>query len=359
MTSPGAISGLACPNCGGQLSVPEGQRIVVCPYCELRSLVAGERGVYRYQVPRTVERAQAEEALRGFFGGFNRAGDLRARAELRELFVVYLPYWRARAQLAGWLFGKVRRGSGKNSRLVPTEVRLAAELSWNDLACDASEFGVQKLQIAPDALKPYDPEALRADGMVFEPVESRSEALAQAHALFAGQARRSGHLEQRSFERFHYLHEQLALVFYPLWIARYAYRGRLYQAVVDGTRPRVLYGKAPGNVLYRAAMLVAGLAAGNCLLVNGTLIALGLLSQSGGDDEALLLLCLPPAVGLGLIALGYRLFRYGEEIVHRDASLTQALAAASPAPSFDQAIRALSDPDAPISFRGLINVERP
>jgi hypothetical protein len=36
--------------------VPEGQIIVACPYCEMRSFVRGERGLQRYQVPKRVER---------------------------------------------------------------------------------------------------------------------------------------------------------------------------------------------------------------------------------------------------------------------------------------------------------------
>ena len=58
----------------------------------------------------------------------------------------------------------------------------------------------------------------------------------------------------------------LALVYYPLWVARYHYRHRSYQVVVDGYNGRVLYGKAPGNTLYRALMLVAGTAPGHLLV---------------------------------------------------------------------------------------------
>ena len=104
------ITGLSCPNCAGTLSVREGQRIVKCPYCEARSLVRGERGVGRYQAARTVSREAAAAAVRGFWSGFNRAMDLSRRAQITELFLVYLPYWRAQSQVAGWLFGQKKVG---------------------------------------------------------------------------------------------------------------------------------------------------------------------------------------------------------------------------------------------------------
>ena len=63
MSDKEALHGLACPRCGGVLSIPEGQVIVRCPYCDLRSYVRGERGLRRYQVP---QRVQKEIAIQAF-----------------------------------------------------------------------------------------------------------------------------------------------------------------------------------------------------------------------------------------------------------------------------------------------------
>ena len=91
------------------------------------------------------------------------------------------------------------------------------------------------------------------------------------------------------------------------------YVKRNYQVVVDGVRGRVLYGKAPGNVFYRAAALVVGMALGNLTLVNGTLLMTRILSEDA-DGEVLALFLVPIGLGLALIAGGYRAFRYGEEV---------------------------------------------
>jgi hypothetical protein len=302
--------GLNCPSCGGVVQVPEGLRIVQCPYCDQRTLVQGERGVYRWQVPRRINREGAVKSVKGFFSGIKKATDLRKEARLREVFLVYLPYWRVSAFVAGWMFGRVKAGEDKTK---PIEVEVMEDMHWNDAAVDVSEFGMHRVSISKKDLEPYDAERLHGEGMVFEPSESRTEALAEAEEHFVHRGRRKKKLKTKFFEKFHLLRPQLSLVYYPLWVARYEYRKRNYQVVVDGVRGQVLYGKAPGNVFYRAAALVVGMALGNLSLVNGTLLVTRVLSEDV-EGEALAILLLPIGVGLALILAGYRAFRYGEEV---------------------------------------------
>ena len=105
--------GLTCPNCGGVVPVPEGARIVTCPFCDNRSLVKGDRGVRRWQVKAQIDRSQALEAARGFFGGIDKARDLKRQAKVDDLFLIYLPYWRVQAFVAGWIFGRVSAGENR------------------------------------------------------------------------------------------------------------------------------------------------------------------------------------------------------------------------------------------------------
>lgn len=309
--------GLTCPNCAGVVPVPEGARIVTCPFCQFSSYVQGDRGVRRWQVPARVDRPQALEAAKGFFSGFDKARDLKRKAIISDLFLVYLPYWRVTAFVAGWIFGRVSAG---DNRTKPTEIEVLEDMDWHDAAADVSEFGVERVSVARQELEPFVAEHLHAVAMVFEPVESHSEAAEEADMYFRHRSRRV--LKRKFFERIHILRRRLSLVYYPLWVARYEYRRRNYQVVVDGRRGKVLYGKAPGNILYRAAMLVLGMAVGNFVLINGTLIA-GLVAL-GGDDDSIVLLLIPIAVGIGLILAGYRKFRHGEEVEYRQKGTGKA-----------------------------------
>ena len=302
--------GLICPNCSGVVPVPEGARVVQCPYCDIHALVQGERGVQRWQVARKVEHEQVLTAVNKYFRDIKKAPVLRREAKIRDVFLSYVPYWRVEALVAGWVFGRVKKGDDETR---PEEVEILEQMYWNDAALDVSEFGVHRVPIDQQELLPYDDDGLHSEAMVFDPTESRTDALAEAEQHFAYRGRKRKSLTQRFFEKFHFLRQKLSLVYYPLWIVRYQYHQRIYQVVVDGVSGKVLYGKAPGNLYYRAAMLVAGLAAGNFILVNGTILA-GMAVGNSGDDDGLALLLMPLAIGIGLIAAGYRAFRYGEEV---------------------------------------------
>jgi len=308
--------GLACPNCQGRLQIPEGVRVICCPFCGLRSLVRGDRGVRRYQVPRRLDRQQALRAARGYLRGLDRAPGLAERAVFSELFVVYLPLWSEWADVAAWLFGKKSVGSGKNRRLEPREVRLVGARNWNRAACDVHEFGVEDVSLAGQALEAFDPEALHADGMVFEPVTSAAEAWAESAAAIDNDVRREANLDVIASEQIRRIGQRRALVYYPLWVARYTFRQRAYQVVVDGASGKVLYGKAPGNVWFRAAALVAGFALASLILVDGTALAVQIVAGSDDSDSAALL-CVPVAVGGFLMLTAYRRFRFGELLEHR------------------------------------------
>lgn len=318
--------GLLCPNCSGVVPVQEGQRIVQCPYCQTKSLVQGERGVRRWQVEREVERVQALTAVTGFFSGITKAGDLKKKAEIKELFLIYLPYWRVQALVTGWLFGRVKKDEDSTK---PIEVSVSDTMHWNDAAVDVAEYGVHRVKLRRDQLQPYDSEQLHAEAMVFEPAESRTDAMAEAHGNFTLRARAKRSLTSRFFERFHYLQERFSIVYYPLWVARYEYNKRHYQVVVDGVKGDVLYGKAPGNIWYRAGVLVGGMALGNLILVNGTLLAGYVGAYASEDGEGLAAVLIPIGVGLGLIAYAYNAFRYGEEVEEIDAENKKAASTAT------------------------------
>lgn len=312
--------GLICPNCAGVVSIAEGMRIVQCPYCNLHSLVQGDRGIQRWHVPRRIDRAGAEAGARGFLSGMRKARDLSRAARIEEVLLVYLPFWRVAATVAGWLFGRTRKDKDETK---PDEHYVFESMHWNDAAVDVAEFGVHRIIVSRDDLQPFDSQALHAEAMVFEPSESQTEALDEASAHFRYRSRAQANQTRTTYENIQLLRPEFSLVYYPMWLVRYSYRNRVYQVVVDGVHGRVMYGKAPGNILYRAAALVTGLAVGNLVLVNGTILAGIIFTDS--DEGGLAGLLLPMVLGIGFIIYGYRQFRYGEEVEDKPKEFQKAV----------------------------------
>jgi hypothetical protein len=306
------IYGLSCPNCGGMVVVPEGQSIVRCPFCSQSSYVKGERGLRRYQVTQRIQRENALEALGRFFtSSLAIARDTPRLAQVSEAFLVNLPFWAIWGRMAGWAFGEKRVGSGDDRRYEPREVRLVQEMTWTEAACDVGEFGVSNLLLTDQELEPFNSEQLHRSGMVFEPVNSFQEARQDAEADFQQSFQRRAGLDRLSQLFARPFRQRHGLVYYPLWVLRYLYKERAFQVVVDGYSGEVLYGKAPGNTIYRAAALVLGMAAGAFLAVDVTALIVALLSDS--SDSPFWLAALSFAGGLALMYTAYRRFRYGEQ----------------------------------------------
>jgi len=320
MTEKDSLHGLSCPNCGGMVSIPEGQAIVKCPYCEQRSFVRGERGLRRYQVAQRIDREQATAGLRQFLTGHRAiASDVPKKARLTEIFVAYLPFWAVWAKVLGWVFGEKRVGSGDNKRYEPREIKIAQEMHWNGAACDVGEFGVDSLPLTTQQMEPFDPEELHARGMVFEPLGSQSDAQTTADNEFETTVRGKANLDRVAQVFTRLIHRRFGLVYYPLWVLRYLYKGRAFQVVVDGYTGKVLYGKAPGSTLYRAVVLVGGMILGAFLAIDLSSGAFALAFQME-DDGVFVLLAIGAGLfvtGLGIMVAAYRKFRYGEIFEYR------------------------------------------
>jgi len=306
-----ALHGLSCPRCGGTVPVPEGQTLVVCPFCEQRSWVSGDRGVLRYQVPLRLERAQAEEGMKKFLSSSAQiASGLKNNVQVSEAFLVHLPFWSAWGRGVAWTFGQEKVGSGDNTRYEPREKKAVMELHWNGVACDVGEFGVRRIALDGRPLEPFNGDALHQSGMVFEPVGSDEQALGEAENAFHEAVRQATTMARTAQLFTRILSPRLSLVYYPVWVVRYLFRGRSFQVVIDGYDGAALYGKAPGNLLFRAASLVGGMALGAFLAIDVPAAILAMSSNS--DDDSFGFIVAAFGAGLALMYAGYRRFRFGE-----------------------------------------------
>jgi len=306
------VTGLTCASCGGTLEVEEGRTNLVCRYCETPLLVLGERGVARLAVMPELGREDAAARLsRWFRSGIRKARRLPREARIEESFLAFFPFVRVRFDVVGWVLGVVRRTVERNGRRrtveEPKELAIQRTIDRTAAAGEMGEFGVRKVDLRGDRLVPYDEESLRRKGMVFrlqmEPEEVERAAAAQAMES----VKRSAALDRVTFSWLRSIRRRVTVVHYPLWVFRYSFRGRTYQALVDAQDGSLAYGKAPGDDLYRAGVLVATMA-GVAFVGSTVLQHLGQLLR--GDNSLTVLGVMGVVLAL-IVRWGYRQFRLG------------------------------------------------
>jgi hypothetical protein len=275
----------------------------------------GERGIRRFAVEPEVSADRAREATRAWWRkGWNKHRALPREAKTAEAFLCFLPFFRAEADAVGYAFGTEERtrtvGSGKNRRTqryeVDVERRVEKHLDRTLAAVNAAEFGVAQVQLAGDRLLPFDADRLERLGMVFPPTRSESEARRAALGALREEADPARGLKRVHFRFLEAVRERFSVVYYPLWVVRYRFRGRSYQAVIDAEDGGLAYGKAPGNDLFRALMLVGSEAAA-CFIATSA-VQWGF---TGDVDNPLGLILGAGALGLAILAWGFKHFRYG------------------------------------------------
>lgn len=308
------VEGLTCPSCSGVLDVDAGLRVVECPYCDKPLLAVSEVGIRRLAVEPQIDADRARELARGWLAkGVNKDPKLETGARIGEAFLSFLPFYRVEADCLGFALGTEQRtrstGSGKNRRTETYEVDVerSVERRFDHTypALNVAEWGVQRVDLRGDPLVPFDPRKMEKLGMVFPPTGSEVAVKEAALASFKLQADPASGLHRVRFQHLETVRERLTVIYYPIWVVRYEFKERSYQVLVDAEDGTLSYGKAPGNDLYRAVMMVGTQAA--TMFVGTT--ALQLFGEDIGGFFFI------GALLLAALFWAWRKFRYGGVIV--------------------------------------------
>jgi len=299
------LRGVSCPACGGSLDVQEGTLIFSCKFCKAQLLVRGERGVSRYYVALEHQRQDVIAKVAKWFQSYDKAADLRTAARFADVFPVFVPFWNIRGQMRGWMLGENKKTRDKETYWEPVEREIRENHELTHPACDIGEFGVKWVDLKGDTILPFDLESVQKQGMTFGVLSSRDEALQSASETFQDWSESAQKIDRVSFSKIHLVNQDCRLVYYPLWIIRYEYRNRTYQVAIDGQSGDLLYGRAPGNNLYRVYTFLGSIMAANFLL---TTIFRSVDLDHPGTYLVLFL------IAFSVMYWGYKKFRYGGEV---------------------------------------------
>lgn len=317
------LTGLKCGSCGGSVDVQEGLTNVTCRYCQTPQAVVGSRGVVRLMVLNKLERKDASDVVRRWFRrGIRKDPALKRDARYQEAFLAWFPFVRARLDAVGWVLGirekKRKRGNRWETVKEPVERQVERAVDLTMPAAEMAEFGVHRVDLSGDEVQPLDESLLKGRGMVFRPSRSLEETAVELNERAIADIQHTNRLDRVTFSWLATVRRRVALVYYPLWVVRYGYRGRTYQVLVDAEDGSLAYAKAPGNHLYRAFSLV-GACAGACFVGTTILQHAGQFLRS---ENGLMGLGMIGLVLAGLVYWGYSQFRHGG-VVEEGTGLAQ------------------------------------
>ena len=304
------IIGINCPSCGGSLEISEGTIWLRCSFCGMPLLVHGDSGIRRCYVPMKHSREQVLARVKTWFQKFDKARDLQKTAAFTEVFPVYVPFWQVTGKVIGWVLGDVKKGSGKDAHYEPAEKKVCKDFEYTCPACDVGEFGVRWIDLKGDQILPFDMEAVQKCGMTFEVLTTPGEVIGLCDEKFLEWGCSSAGVARVTFSKLHTIGRRCSIIFYPLWVIRYEYHNRTYQITADAESGELLYGRAPGNNVYRVACLL-----GSSMLAN--LIFTTVVRSGSFDSDNFLGLA---AFCLAILLFGFWKFRYGGEILLQQKS---------------------------------------
>ncbi len=302
--------GMSCPSCGGALDIEEGESVVNCRYCDSMLFIEGDKGVQTIAFKNKTDQQRVMQAAEAWWRKGLKARDLKKVGKVSEVYPIYLPFWSTTTKVAGWVCGYEERthSDGKgNTRTerIPKEVMVLQDARYSQIACDPGDLGIRSLRNFSGERSIEDFTMIPT----FETTSSVDDAKRLAEAEAMEMARRGSGVPHITFERIYAIPRKMSVIYYPIWVVRYAYRDRMYVVTVDGVTGQVLSGRAPGDPLFQSLAITGGSAAAG--LVSG----LGLVGAAftGGENSGFLALG-GLAVGLAILFFTYRFFRNGSEI---------------------------------------------
>ncbi|NPA74696.1 MAG: hypothetical protein GXO25_01270 [Euryarchaeota archaeon] len=297
--------GLSCPSCGGRIDVEEGDHLAICPFCHTVSKIEGEDDVKTLAYALVVDEKKALEAAHKWFKHGFKARDLKEVGKIKEIYHVYLPFWRYTAKGLGVVCGyNYRTDSRGNTEKVYKEKEIMKDYDWSHIACDAGDIGIMHLRNYRGEVVP-----LPEDAPTFEVTTSKDDAVDMGVQEISKRIVKEAQIQNITFSKTFVVPRHFVLLYYPVWIIRYEYKDKMYFLTVDGVTGQVLSGRAPGDSVWQGLAIATG------STVGGVLVGLALPAMQYVDARAGLFLLI---IG-GIIFLGaYSFFRHGSEIVEGD-----------------------------------------
>jgi DNA-directed RNA polymerase subunit RPC12/RpoP len=240
------VSEIKCPNCGAQLNLSAGELVATCRYCGYTSVVGANTPfqlehsliLNNFDQPRIIRDLQ--EWMRS---GFMKPGDLAKKSRTTTVELRYLPFWLVPLIATSTYEGVLERITPPT----PRKGTIQNDYDWLVLGRKAAEFPTRDYKVPAEGKIAFDFTKIESQAKFLNSELDSAEAI--VHAKDEVEENQRFLLKQEvdqvtkfdtsfNVEKPTYLHA-------PLWFIQYEYKGKSYNAIIDGSSGSIIRADIP------------------------------------------------------------------------------------------------------------------
>jgi len=240
------VSDIECPNCGAPLKLSPGELVATCRYCGYTSVVGAntpfqpEHSLIVNELDSTRIAQYLQDWMRS---GFMKPGDLAKKSRITIIELRYLPFWLVPLTATSTYEGVLERISPPTQRKGTIE----NNYDWLVLGRKAAEFPTRDYKVPSEGKIPFDFTKIESKSNFLNSELDSSEAIAHAKDEVEENQRFLLKQEVDQVTRFDttFNVEKPTYLHAPLWFVQYEYKGKSYNAIIDGSNGTVIRADIP------------------------------------------------------------------------------------------------------------------
>jgi len=239
---------ISCSHCGAPIEFKPGDLMAACNYCSFTVILeTGKAFNFDHSLLlNKYTKEQIDYSLRNWMSsGFLKPPDLDRKSKFLELDLVYLPFWLVSVESKTNYCGIFERLSPP----VTKDGEIQHEFNWLVLARKSTDFPTREYDIPLEGKIPYSFQKIEKFAKIINSEINKEGAIdiakqeIESHHRFLLLKNVDRIIEMKTI----HTTRQVIYLHAPVWFAKYEYKKKIFNIIVDGITGLVLKGDIPSK----------------------------------------------------------------------------------------------------------------
>ncbi len=240
------VSEIKCKNCGAPLNLKPGELVATCRYCGYTAVVGADAPfqLEHSLIVNEFNLTGITESLQDWMrSGFMKPGDLAKKSKIQIMELRYLPFWLVPLKATSQYEGVLERISPPT----PRKGVIENAYDWLVLGRKGAIFPTRDYSVPVEGKIPFDFKRVDPQGVFLNSEIASDEAVQHAKDEIEDHQRFLVKQDVDQVTKFttDFSVSTPTYIHAPLWFVTYEYKGRSYNAILDGSSGQVLRGDVP------------------------------------------------------------------------------------------------------------------